>query len=285
MEITVDLEKLSVDTRKHLACDLTDSASLLLLAIDSDKSVRATVAKNASISIDIIYILSRDEENSVILALLKSHQLEEANISFLAEHFKSINCSCGSEVRLIKTYLIKQENISSESLATILVNDPYPSLLYEATFKDQASSDTLKFILKANDCGLTISRALKHKNTRFEDIEEYVFSHKYNFDYDFYDAKLYLSHPQTSPKSICLFAKYIVKQYMNSNRKGQTSFEYLLIEIASNPKTSTKTLDWLVKKICKKHLLCNDTMLKRFKKALESNPNVTENILFEASED
>lgn len=285
MEITVDLEKLSVDTRKLLACELTDPADLLLLAIDKSSSVRDVVAQNTSISKDIIYILSRDEDKSVILDLLKNHQLEKEDIIYLAKAFQYYQSRYSIDVKEIKIALIRQDNISSEAIAIMLEGDSYSDLMYSATGIDQISSDTLKMIIKKTDSSLIASRALKHPNTRYEDIEEFIFSHKYNFDYDFCVAKFYLSHSGTSSKSIYNFAKYLIKQYMDSNKKGQTSFEHILIEIVANPKTDSKTLFWLVTETRKKSLLCDSNMLKKLKKALESNPNVTESILWEVSPD
>ena len=177
------------------------------------------------------------------------------------------------------------ENLSTDTREHLARELTEPSALYDATLKEQTSSDMLKFILKNATSGLILSRALKHKNTRFEEIEEYVLSHKFNFDYDFDDAKFYLNHSQTSPESIYLFAQTLIKQYMDSNKKYQTSIEYLLLEIIKNSKTDSKTLFWLVTETRKKGLLCDTTMLKRLKKALKKNPNTTESILWEVSED
>lgn len=289
MKITVDLENLSANTREFLAAEakkflengLIGPLQLLLLTINED--IQLAVSKNGSIVNDIVYILPRDKSDDAILNLLNTHSLEEEEILYLAKAFQHRRSRYNTNIERIKTALIDQKNISSETIAIILKSDPYSGLMYNATGKEQISSDTLKFILESSDSSLIVARALKHKNTRYEDIEEYIFSHKYNFNYDFCVVRFYLCHPQTSSESIYAFANCLLKQYMNSSNKTQTSFEHLLLEIIENPKTDSKTLFWLVTETRKHFLLCDTNMIKKLRKALRRNPNTTESILWEAS--
>ena len=220
------------------------------------------------LSIKVSIVLEQDVrcQSSVILSLLKNHELDTGSIAILAKSLKHSYCP-----RAIKD-LVKQKNISAETIESI-VSDSIchaEGILSLAARKVQTNRDTLRLILHRTVSLDTFKTALNHKNILPEDIAEQMYNSEYAFKS--YLAKEYLKNPSTSAKTLNAIAKNVVDDW---------GCESILLEIAKHRNTDAGTLFWLATNKSVLNCFCFADMTGKLKEAIASNPNVTDDILKE----
>ena len=222
--------------------------------------------KEFSISVNVV--LERDirSENSIILALLKNHELDSQNIAILEKSLRHSHCPH------ILEELIRQKNISTNTIERIVSNNicNAEGIMSLAAKKEQTNRDTLKLILHRTISMDTFATALNHKNILPEDIAEQMYNSEYAFKS--YLAKEYMKKPTTSAKLLLDIAKNVGDDW---------GCEPILLEIAKHCNADAEVLYWLAtnKNVINCFRFCN--MTGKLKDAIANNPNVTGDILKE----
>lgn len=220
------------------------------------------------LSIKVSIVLEQDirSKSSIILALLKNHELDANSLALLAKSLKLSYCPRAFEE------LVKQKNISAETIESIVSDSicDAEGILSLAARKVQTNRDTLRLILHRTVSLDTFKTALNHKNLLPEDIAEQMYNSEYAFKS--YLAKEYLKKPSTSAQTLNAIAKNVVDDW---------GCESILLEIAKHRNTDAETLFWLATDKSVLNCFCFADMTGKLKEAIASNPNVTDDILKE----